>query len=71
MKFTKEKVSSLLGHTEIRRACDEFLIISSPFGVVMRGDLEVVDENDLRVLAEAIGGAWTDVQLLKPKLDLN
>ena len=72
MKFTESKVSSLMGHTEVRFVEEEkkeFAIVASPMGMVFEGTSPPVENRaELNELAKTIGMAWNRHLDLKPKL---
>lgn len=74
MEFKTEKVSSLLGHTEVRRIektqnDNPFTIIASPYGLTIKGVSSTLSSNsDLQKVAQMIGESWNDYNDLKPKI---
>ncbi len=72
MKFKKEKVSSLLGHTEVRYTEQSmpggFVVIATPWDVQIEGKGSLQSMGDLQAFAKAMSDAWVSHLSLKPKL---
>jgi hypothetical protein len=82
LKFKREKVSSLMGHTEVRYTEEgtagdvpesAFQIIADPMGVRFRGgpSTHLSSSDDLELFAATVGAAFHDHVALKPKLAKN
>jgi hypothetical protein len=78
VKFKREKVSALSGHTEVRYTeintitdppTDPFIIRASAGGIVFQGKSpELESRGDLAILAETIDQAWREFLSLKQAL---
>lgn len=82
LKFNREKLSTLMGHTEVRytevgTAGDKnenpFIIIADPMGVRFGGgpSTHISSQEDLEAFAEIVGKAFHDFAALQPKLVRN
>jgi len=71
MKYTREKISSLMGHTEVIYKVEQsnFELIASPMGIHFRGTSPIVDDaKGLGDFAELVSRVWVDHQKLMPKI---
>lgn len=77
MKFTKKKVSSLLGHTEViftlvTTEDNPLQLVAAPFGVTLSGRSEVICETEhLQAFAKALSEVWAEHRRLIPRLTQN
>jgi hypothetical protein len=82
LKFKREKVSSLMGYTEVRYTEEgmagdvpenPFQIIADPMGVRFKGgpSTHITSQDDLEIFAATVGAAFHDHVALKPKLARN
>lgn len=76
MEFKREKVSSLLGHTEvffIEKSTEgmdqDFRLVADAAGIRFQGKSPTLASvDDLEVFAQAVSSAWTDHQDLRKYL---
>lgn len=79
LKFNREKISSLMGHTEVRytevgtsgdKSETPFTITADPMGVRFSGggSTHISSQEDLEAFASTVGAAFHDFVALKPKL---
>lgn len=70
MGYSSEKVSSLLGHTEVRyKKGEDVVITATPFNVFI-AKIEITNQEELQQFAKDLSIAWKQHMKLRPDLSL-